>query len=97
MAVPQAGLIMFEVQGPIARSDLPGLSARICSLLSESGPAIALCDVASVDADAVTIDALARLALAARRHRCRIMLIHVSPALHELLEFLGLSDVLPEF
>ncbi len=95
MAIPQAGTITFEVRGPIARSDLPGLCERLCALLAETDPVIAFCEVGSVDPDAVTIDALARLQLAARRHGCQIRLRDASPALLELLAFLGLSDVLP--
>ena len=95
MAIPQAGTITFEVRGPIARGDLPGLCDRVCALLAESDPVVAFCEVGSVDPDAVTIDALARLQLAARRRGCQIRLRHASAALLELLEFLGLADVLP--
>ncbi len=95
MAIPQLGTITFEVRGPIARTDLPGLCDRICRLLGEADPVVAFCEVGSVDPDAVTIDALARLQLAARRRGCQIRLRHASPALLELLAFLGLSDVLP--
>ena len=95
MAIPQAGTIVFEIRGPLSRQDLPGLSDRVCALLSESDPVVAFCDVASVDADAVAIDALARLALAARRHGCQVRLRNASPALVGLLEFLGLNDVIP--
>jgi ABC-type transporter Mla MlaB component len=86
----------FAVEGPIARDDLPGLCERVCALLEEHGPGIGLCDVARVQADAVTVDALARLQLAARRHDCRIRLRHASKELRELLAFMALSDVLPE-
>jgi ABC-type transporter Mla MlaB component len=95
VAIPQAGTITFEVRGPIARTDLPGLSERICRLLADSDPVVAFCEVGSVDPDAVTIDALARLQLAARRRGCQIRLRHASPALLQLLAFLGLADVLP--
>ena len=95
MAIPQARAITFEIWGPIARSDLPGLCQRICILLEQTAPVVAYCNVASVDPDAVTIDALARLQLVARRRGCQIRLRHASPALLALLEFLGLSDVLP--
>ena len=90
MAIPRAGTITFEVRGPIARSDLPGLCDRICEVLAQTSATLAFCDVASVDPDAVTIDALA-----ARRRGCQIRLLHASPALLELLAFLGLGEVLP--
>jgi ABC-type transporter Mla MlaB component len=87
--------IAFAVEGPIRRADLPGLCDRVCSLLEQSGAGVALCDVRGVDADAVTVDALARLQLAARRHGCLVQLRNASPELRELVEFLGLRDVLP--
>ncbi len=89
--------LVFAIRGPIARSDLPGLCERVCALLRVSGGAeIALCDVRSVASDAVTVDALARLALAARRHDCQVRLRHASPDLRALLALLGLRDVVPE-
>ncbi len=94
MACSRAETIMFEVRGPIARRDLPGLVDRICALLSASNPTVAVCDVASVDPDAVTVDALARLALAARRHGCQVRLLRASPELLELVAFIGLDAVL---
>jgi ABC-type transporter Mla MlaB component len=88
--------IVFAVHGPIARADLPGLCKRICALLETSGADVALCDARGVEPDAVTIDALARLQLAARRHGCQVRLRHASPELLELLDFMGLTDVLPD-
>ena len=59
------------------------------------GPTLAVCDVTGVAADAVTVDALARLQLAARRHSCQIQLQHASADLRALIAFMGLEDVLP--
>jgi hypothetical protein len=42
----------------------------------------------------VTVDALARLHLAATRRRCRIQLVDASAELRELVAFMGLGDVL---
>ncbi len=53
-----------------------------------------MCDVDGVAADAVTVDALARLQLAARRHGCRVELRHASDELRNLVAFMGLQDVL---
>jgi hypothetical protein len=50
--------------------------------------------VHGVQADAVTVDALARLQLAARRHDCQVRLRHASAQLNELVAFMGLADVL---
>ncbi len=92
--VPQ--IHAFAVRGPIARADLPGLCDRVCALLEAAGPGVVLCDVSGVEPDAVTVDALARLQLAAHRHGCRVRLRGASAALVELVElvaFMGLRDV----
>ena len=97
MAADAQQTVAFAVRGPIARADLPGLCERICSLLERSGAGVALCDVAGVEPDAVTVDALARLQLAARRHGCRVRLRQASPELLGLVAFMGLEDVLPDY
>jgi ABC-type transporter Mla MlaB component len=96
MTAPVPHTIAFAIEGPIARADLPGLCARVCAHLEKSGAGVALCDVRSVDVDAVTVDALARLQLGARRHGCQVRLRNASDELRELLAFMGLRDVLPE-
>jgi ABC-type transporter Mla MlaB component len=88
--------IAFAIRGPIARADLPGLCRRVCALLERSGADVGLCDVSGIDPDAVTVDALARLQVAARRNDCQVRLRHTSNELRELLAFMGLRDVLPE-
>jgi ABC-type transporter Mla MlaB component len=88
--------ITFAIHGPIARTELAGLCDRVCALLETSGAGIALCDVSGVEPDGVTVDALARLQLGARRHGCQVRLRHASPELLRLVAFLGLSDVLPD-
>ena len=94
MAKPRVRSIDFAVRGPIARADLPGLCERICNLLASNGAGVAFCDVRGVPADAVTVDALARLQLAARRHRCTVRLRNASDELLALVSFMGLADVL---
>ncbi len=96
MAVPAPQTIAFAIRSPIARADLPGLCVRVCEMLEGSGAGVALCDVSGVDPDAVAVDALARLQLAARRHGCRVRLRNPSDELLELLAFMALRDVLPD-
>jgi ABC-type transporter Mla MlaB component len=96
MAAPARQTIDFAIKGPIVRSDLPGLCDRVCALLSESRASVALCDVRGIDPDAVTVDALARLQVAARRHACTVRLRHASAELLALVAFMGLADVLAE-
>ncbi len=55
-----------------------------------------VCDVEGVEADAVTVDALARLQLGASRHGCSIVLRSASERLLELVDLMGLTNVLPE-
>jgi len=86
----------LAIWGPIARDDLPGLCDRVCTLLTESGGGNLRCDVDGVEADAVTVDALARLQLAARRCGCRIQLRNASCDLLDLVAFMGLRDVLTD-
>lgn len=50
--------------------------------------------VAGLAADVVTVDALARLALAVRRSGCEVRLCGASPALLGLVELIGLAEVL---
>ena len=88
--------VAFAVRGPIARPDLPGLYERVCELLSGRHAEELVCDVADAPSDAVTVDALARLQLAARRAGCRVRLRDASTELVQLVAFMGLEDVLPE-
>ena len=84
----------FAIWGPIARDDLPGLCDRVCALLRELGPGETRCDVTGVAPDAVTVDALARLQLAAGRLGCSVRLENASDDLRDLIAFMGLRDVL---
>ena len=86
--------VAFSIRGPITRADLPGLCERVRALLAERG-AIARCDVRGVEPNAVCVDALARLQLAAGRCGCRVRLENASPALLELVAWMGLTHVLP--
>jgi len=54
-------------------------------------------NVAGIGSDAGTVDALARLQLAARRHGCQVRLRGASSELRELVVFMGLRDILPEW
>jgi ABC-type transporter Mla MlaB component len=96
MAPPDPRTIAFAIRGPIRPDDLPGLCERVCSLLARSAADVALCDVSGVDPDAVTVDALARLQLGARRHGCTVRLRHATGTLRELVELMGLTDVLTD-
>jgi ABC-type transporter Mla MlaB component len=86
--------VAFSIRGPIARADLAGLCGRVCAMLGKRG-SVAWCDVAGVVPDAVCVDALARLQLAARRRGCCVRLENASEPLLALVELMGLTHVLP--
>ena len=86
--------VTLEISGPLQRADLPALFERTCALLERSRPELLRCVVCAVDADAVAVDALARLALAARRHGARVLLSGASRELRELIALMGLAEVL---
>jgi ABC-type transporter Mla MlaB component len=97
MRASAPNVVAFAIRGPITRADLPALCDRVCTVLAESGAGVVLCDVHGVEPDAVTVDALCRLQLAARRHSCQVRLRHASHELLELVTFMGLTEVLPEY
>jgi anti-anti-sigma regulatory factor len=53
-----------------------------------------VCDLSGVQPSCATIDALARLAVALRRQGTRLHLRHASPEVIELIDFMGLAEVL---
>ncbi|TMF14889.1 MAG: hypothetical protein E6I37_02150 [Chloroflexi bacterium] len=60
-----------------------------------SATTVVFYDVRGVKADARSVDALARLQLAACRCQCQVRLRGASKELRELVAFMGLSEVLP--
>ena len=88
--------IVLVISGPLTRAHIRGLSAFARLLLEGCDGDQVVCDVGGlVDPDAATVDALARLQLAARRLGRRLRLRHPSGKLQELLALMGLSDVVP--
>jgi ABC-type transporter Mla MlaB component len=92
----QPRIVTLTIDGPLGRADLPGLFARTCALLDGGVVELLLCEVGGVSADAVAVDALARLALAAHRRGCRVRLAGASEELRALIELTGLAGVLRE-
>jgi ABC-type transporter Mla MlaB component len=91
---PDATVVVLS--GPIARADIPALCDRARVLLEGCGADLVVCDVGALDdPDAVTVDALARLQLTARRLGRGIRLSQACGELRELLALMGLKDVLP--
>jgi ABC-type transporter Mla MlaB component len=94
MAASPPRTVTLSIRGPLLRADLPGLFERTCALLRADRVETLLCEVGGVAADAVCADALAHLALAARRRGCHTQLRGASPELRALVDFLGLAEVL---
>jgi len=94
MVAPAPQTVVFAIDGPTARTDLPRLCDQVCALLDRTGADIALCDVTEIESDAVSVDALARLQLTARRRGCQARVRGASSELLDLLAFMGLRDVL---
>jgi anti-anti-sigma factor len=84
------------IAGPIAAADVPGLCDRVGDLLEGPEHRALVCDVRAVhDADAVTVHALARMQLTAKRRGGQMRLRHASRDLERLLAFCGLGDAMP--
>jgi ABC-type transporter Mla MlaB component len=96
MASHERSTVAFVIQSPIERSDLPELCERMYALLEASGASVAYCDVSDAHADAVTVDALARLQLAAGRSGCQVRLRHACSELRTLITLMGLEDILAD-
>ncbi len=84
----------LTIHGPLRRADLPGLYTRVCRALADHRGRSLVCDVSGIAGDAVAVEALCRLQLGARRHRCEASLRNASAELLELAVYLGLEDVL---
>ena len=82
--------------GPtIDRADIPILRANLVALLDVTGATVVMCDVGRiVEPDAVTVEALARLQLTARRFGRYLTICRANQRLLDLMTFVGLSDVL---
>lgn len=84
------------MSGPVDREGIPELCRQVGLLLKKVRADLVECDVSAiVDPDAVTVDALARLQLTARRMGGRVRILDACPELRELLDLMGLQDVVP--
>jgi ABC-type transporter Mla MlaB component len=84
------------IRAPIACADVAGLCGRVRRRAAESDADVILCDVRGlVRADVLTVHALARVQLTARRLGRRVRLLDPPPELRDLLRFVGLDEALP--
>jgi ABC-type transporter Mla MlaB component len=95
-ALAEPSTIVLVLSGPIARAAVPRLCERVRVLLERSDADLVVCDVgALMEADAVTLDALARLQLTARRLGRRVRVLDACGQLQDLLALSGLTGVVP--
>lgn len=93
---PAPDVAVLVVEGPPTPADIPGLCERARALMERDGVRSLVCDVGGhAMADAVTVEALARLQLAARRRGCQVSLRGASIDLLGLLSLAGLTDIVP--
>jgi len=95
MATTPPAPLVLTLGGGLDPETLPELceGARR-ALLGRGGAGAVLLDAGRAPADAVTLDALARLRLTALRLGYRLRLVHASDELRALIAFAGLADVL---
>src|SRR4051812_26268318 len=78
----------------VSRADVKAACERLHALAGGGDLDAISCDVGGLAAEAAAVDALARLALVARRLGCPLKVRRASPELRDLVEFCGLSDAL---
>jgi hypothetical protein len=87
----------FAVAPTVTRADIPAICADLAGRLRGRSGGVVVCDVAEVvRPDVVTVEALARLRLTARRYGWALFVHGAGPGLLELVGLLGLDDVLPQ-
>ncbi len=84
------------MSGRIGRADASRCGDRVDDLLDVDGAVVIICDVGGlIRPDAAVVDAVCRIRLAARRRGGRLALRNASPELLDLLDLVGLCDILP--
>jgi ABC-type transporter Mla MlaB component len=86
--------VTLTLDGQLGRARLPNLCRGLWMVLACSGATLALFDLRGVRADMAAVDALARLQLHASRRGCTVLLRRAPGELLELVELMGLRDVL---
>ncbi|WNM29802.1 STAS domain-containing protein [Streptomyces sp. Li-HN-5-11] len=83
---------VLALTGPVARDEVLKLCEQARGLLEATDAEVVVCDVGRLGPPGLgAVDLLARLALAARRAGGRIRLRDPDPALHALLDLVGLA------
>jgi anti-anti-sigma factor len=89
---PDTTILVFN--GRIEHAEIPLICKWAGPLLADRHAGLLVCDVSDVvHPDAVTLDALARLQLTAKRMGHKVVIRHASHQLKDLLDITGLKDV----
>lgn len=92
-----AAEFVIRLNAPADRAAANAWCDQLRSLLSDRPDGIVNCDVSGLIGSATdVVDALARLRLAAHCSGGRVRFLHADTALCDLLEILGLADLLTE-
>jgi ABC-type transporter Mla MlaB component len=87
---------VLVIRGPVRPDAVAGLCAHVRALLQDPAVPLVTCDFSGVARpDAVTLEAIARMQLTARRMGRSIRLSRSCPELRALLALAGLTDVVP--
>lgn len=87
-------MVALVMDDRVTRADIPALCAQAEALLEDAHGDLLICDAGALaGADAVVVDALARLQLVARRFGCEFRVRRASPELTRLITLMGLGDI----
>ncbi len=88
--------VVLSIETALSAAGVQALTEQLQQALPARASHLVLCDVGVIaDPDIATIDALARLALAARRAGCTVRLRGACPELRALVALTGLGTILP--
>jgi len=90
---PSTGRIELTVGPIIRRGEILGLCERLAAL--RRPVRVVVCVTAVARPDMLTVEALARICLTARRHDCEVTVEGADERLVELLSLTGLLGVVP--
>lgn len=90
-------ILIVAIRGVIERADAARVSDEVAELIQATGPTCVVCDVGDLTRpNAACVDLVCRLRLVARRLDCRVRVRGASADLVELLDLMGLCDVLDD-
>ena len=90
-----AHMLTVTFRTPGSSEEIPELCDDAADVLAFTAVQVVRCDVGAIsEPDATTLDAVARLALVARRMGARVELFDACPSLVDIVDLAGLADVI---